>query len=451
MKKLLLINPVGRKSGYLMSKYSTFPPLGLAYVAAVTPSDWTVKIIDENFEPFTHEAADLVAITAFTSNVNRAYKIASGYRKQGTKVIMGGIHTSMIPDEVMEYADSVIVGEVEGIWGKVISDFENNRLAGKYVAPRVDLGDYKIIPRRELLHPDYLWKSVQTSRGCPFNCHFCSVSRYLGTQYRFRRAEDVLNELKSIEEPYIAFVDDNLIGYSPENIARARELFNGMIEQSLNKKWWMQTSINAADDEEVLRLAAKAGCMFVFIGFETISLNSLKNMKKGVNMKTGVANYKRVVDTFHKYGIGVFGAFIIGNDHETAKYYEELADYLVKSGIDMFQISILTPLPGTDLMDQMQAEERLIYKDFPCDWDKYRFSYVVHTPIESEIDRIYMADNYIKKRIYAFPTYPIRLFKSLLNLRSLKKFYAVYMMNRALKMSWENAHYYNKYPKQIRQ
>ena len=449
MKKLLLINPVGRKSGYLMSRYSTFAPLGLAYVAAVTPPDWSVKIADENFEPFTYEEADLVAITAFTSNVNRAYAIASEYRKRGTRVVMGGIHASMINDEVMLHADSVVIGEVEGIWPTVIADFEKDRLAPKYVGPRVDLEHFEITPRRDLLNAGYLWQSVQTSRGCPFNCSFCSVSRYLGTEYRHRRAEDVLDELKSIESAYIAFVDDNLSGYSPKSVERAKKLFKGMIEKSLGKKWWMQTSINAADDEEVVRLAAAAGCMFVFIGFETISLDSLKTMHKGVNVKTGVDNYRRVVDIFHKYGIGVFGAFIIGNDRETAGYYQKLADYLSTSGIDMFQISILTPLPGTGLMEQMQSDDRLIYSDFPADWDKYRFSYMVHTPHGTEIDRVYRADNYIKKRLYTFPSYPLRLFKSLLSLKSLKKFYAVYKLNQALKMSWQNAHYFSRYPKKI--
>ena len=449
MKKLLLVNPVGRKSGYLMSRFSTFSPLGLAYVAAATPATWEVKIADENFQPFKFEEADLVAITAFTSNINRAYEIAGMYRKNGTKVIMGGIHASMLPDEVMSYADSVIIGEVEDIWQAVLKDFDENKLAKKYIGPRVDMENYNIVPRRDLLNPNYMWESVQTSRGCPFNCHFCSVSRYLGKAYRCRKAEDVLKELSSIEKRHIAFVDDNLIGYSPESVQRAKKLFQGMIDQNLEKKWWMQTSINAADDEEVVALAARAGCMFVFIGFEAISLTSLKEMKKGINVKTGVDNYRRVVDTFHKYGIGVFGAFIIGNEFETKEYYKELADYLAHSGIDMFQISILTPLPGTDLMEEIITGDRLIYKDFPKDWDKYRFSYVVHKPKEIALETIYAADNYIKSRLYSFPTYPIRLLKSLFSLRNLKKVYATYKFNQALKLSWQNAHYYDKYPKDI--
>jgi radical SAM superfamily enzyme YgiQ (UPF0313 family) len=450
MKKLLLVNPVGRKSGYLMSKFSTFSPLGLAYVAAVTPKSWDVTIADENFEKFEYQPADLVAITAFTSNINRAYEIAALYRRNGTKVVMGGIHASMIPEEVMKYADSVVVGEVEGIWQQVISDFEENKLSRKYIGPRVDLENYKITPRRDLLSPEYKWQSIQTSRGCPFNCYFCSVSKYLGKAYRFRRARDVLAELQKIKSRYIAFVDDNLIGYSPESVDRSKRLFRGMIQQNVDKRWWMQTSINAADDEEVIKLAAEAGCMFVFIGFEAVSLESLKEMRKGINIRTGVDNYKHVVDVFHKYGIGVFGAFIIGNDHETVDYYKELGDFLVHSGIDMFQISILTPLPGTEFMDQMVKENRLIYRDFPRDWDKYRFSYMVHTPNKIEIDMVYQADNYIKNKIYSFPTYQVRLLKSLCGPKRFKSFYAVFKLNQALKKSWQNAHFYNKYGKKLR-
>jgi len=445
MKKLLLINPVGQKSGYLLSKFSTFSPLGLAYVAAVTPANWNVKIADENFDPFVYEEADLVAITALTSNINRAYEIAGIYRKQNIKVIIGGIHASMYYDEVSQYADAVVVGEVEGIWEKVINDFENNRLSTKYIGPRIDLTQFNIRPRRELLHPHYLWDSVQTSRGCPFECHFCSVSRYLGKKYRQRKAEDVLDELEDIKSEYIAFVDDNLIGYSAESKTRAKNIFEGMIKRGLEKKWWMQTSINAAEDEELVELAAKAGCMFAFIGFESISKNTLKDMKKEVNLKIGVDNYKRIVNTFHKHGIGILGAFVIGNDFESPAYYKQLANFLVRSGIDIVQISILTPLPGTKLMEQLVQENLLIYQKFPQDWDKYRFSYMVHHPREVEIDTIYIGNNYIKNRLYSFPNYQFRLLKSLLNLRNLTNFNAALKLNQALKKSWQNSHYFEKH------
>jgi radical SAM superfamily enzyme YgiQ (UPF0313 family) len=442
MKKLLLINPVGRRSGYLVSKYSTFQPLSLAYIAAVTPSHWEIKIADENIDTFEFEEADLVGITGFTSSINRAYEIARMYRDRKIKVIMGGIHSSMLPDEALQYADTVVVGEVEGIWKQVIEDFENNRLLPRYNGPRIDLSRTQIIPRHDLLHPKYFWNSVQTSRGCPFKCNFCSVSRYLGSEYRQRSAEDVLNELVGIKGKYITFIDDNLIGHSPESRNRAGELFKGMIGRGLHKKWWMQTSINAADDEDVIRLAAEAGCMYVFIGFETLNKNTLKDMKKGVNLEIGIENYKRVVDKFHKYGIGVLGSFVIGNDYESPRYYKLLADFLVGSGIDIVQISILTPLPGTALMEQMQREERLIYQDLPKEWDKYRFSYVVHRPRGVDENTVYSGNNYIKNRIYSFPFYQYRLFKSAYHITNPTNIYAVYKLNQSMKKSWQGTHYY---------
>lgn len=445
MKKLLLINPLGRKSGFLLSKFSTFAPLSLAYVAAATPAHWQVKILDENFDTFTFEEADLVGITAFTSNINKAYEIARIYREKGIKVVLGGIHASMMPDEAMQYADAVVIGEAEGIWKQVVTDFENNRLAVKYEGPRIDLEKENLRPRRDLLHPGYSWQSVQTSRGCPFNCSFCSVTTYLGSKYRQRCAQDVLDELKDIKSEYITFVDDNLIGHTVESRERARKLFQGMIDLKLSKKWWMQTSINAADDEEIIKLAARAGCLFVFIGFETIDKETLKDMKKGVNLKTGVDNYKKAVKAFHKHGIGVFGAFIIGNDYESGNYYKRLSDFLVHSGIDVFQISILTPLPGTELMAEVQDAKRLIFQEFPQDWDKYRFSYVVHHSVGVEEETIYTGDNYLKNRLYSFPIYPYRLLRSLFSLRNLFTFYAVMKVNQSMRKSWRNAHYYKTY------
>ncbi|MBW2437202.1 MAG: radical SAM protein [Desulfobacterales bacterium] len=449
MKKLLLINPVGRRSGLLLSRFSTFSPLGLAYVAAVTPPNWEVRIADENFDTFQFEEADLVGITAFTSNITRAYEIARQYRKRKIKVVIGGIHASMMPDEAQQFADSVVVGEVEDIWHKLLADFESNCLKPLYIGPRIEYGRSKILPRRDLLHPNYFWHSIQTSRGCPFNCHFCSVSRYLGNKFRQRSAQNVLAELADIKGQFLAFLDDNLIGYSPESKARTLELFNGMIKGGLNQKWWMQTSINAADDEHIIEAAAQAGCIFAFIGFETISKASLRDMKKGINIKIGVQNYQKVVDVFHKYGIAVYGAFIIGNDHESPAYYKQLARFLVRSGIDIIQITLLTPLPGTELMQHLLKEGRIIHSDYPQDWDKYRFSYMVHQPQDVQPHTIYIGNNYIKKNIYSFPNYPFRLVRSLFSLKNKTNFYATYKFNKALKKGWKNSHYYKEYPSDL--
>ena len=446
MKRLLLVNPVGRRSGFLLSRFSTVQPLSLAYVAAVTPPDWNVRIADEIFGEVGLEQVDLVGITAFTSNINRAYEIARMYRAAGVTVVLGGIHASMLPQEALSFADAVVVGEAEGVWGKVIEDFENARLGGVYEGPRISLDSSPPRPRRDLLNPSYLFQSVQTSRGCPFSCEFCSVSRYLGTAYRQREPDDVLDELARIQSRYILFLDDNLVGHSAESRDRAKRLFEGMIRKGLKKRWWMQTSINSADDDELLGLAARSGCMFAFIGFESIKEESLRDMKKGINIRIGVENYEKVIDAYHRHGMGVTGAFISGNDFESARYYKELARFLVHAGVDAVQFAILTPLPGTAFMDRMKREGRLLYENFPEDWAKYRLSHVVHETRGVDAEMVYRGENYVKNYLYSFPRNQYRKVKSLLGIRRLVNFYAVSRLNRAYKRAWQGSHYYKKYP-----
>jgi radical SAM superfamily enzyme YgiQ (UPF0313 family) len=446
MKRLLLINPVGRRSGFLLSRFSTVQPLSLAYVAGATPPDWDVAIADEVFGEAGTQKADLVGITAFTSNINRAYELADMYRAAGTKVVLGGIHASMLPEEALTHADAVVVGEAEGIWGKVLEDFENGRMRGAYAGPRLDLEGSSTRPRRDLLNPGYLFQSVQTSRGCPFNCEFCSVSNYLGTAYRQRSADDVLDELAGIRSRYILFLDDNLVGYSARSRDRAKQLFEGMIRKGLRKRWWMQTSINSADDDELLGLAARSGCMFAFIGFESINTETLRDMKKGINVKIGVENYRKVVKAYHRHGMGVTGAFISGNDYESVPYYKALAKFLLSAGIDAVQFAILTPLPGTAFMERMKREDRLLYHDFPQDWSKYRLSHVVHKTLGVDAPTIYQGENYVKSYIYSFPRNQLRMMRSFLSIRRPVSFFAVSRLNRAYKRAWQGAHYYKKHP-----
>lgn len=441
MKKLLLINPVGRKSGFLLSRYSTFPPLSLAYLAALTPADWQVTIIDENFDAFAFQEADLVGITAFTSNINRAYELCRVFREHNVPVILGGIHVSMMPDEALQHADAILVGEAEEIWAQVLADTAAGTLQRQYTGPHVDLEKISVHPRHDLMDSRYFWHSVQTSRGCPFDCSFCSVTKYLGKSFRQRSVDDVLAELEKIPGRYVTFVDDNLIGCSRNSFQRAKELFQGMIDRGLNKKWWMQTSVNSIEDEEVVRLAAAAGCTHVFIGFESVDQNILRSVDKGVNLKPGAENYKKVIQVYHKYGIAVLGAFIIGNDHESVDYYRQMARYLLHSGIDIIQITVLTPLPGTRLLDELQEQQRLSFCQFPEDWEKYRFSYMVHEPVGLNAELVYQGNNYIKQKIYGFPYFYLRLLRSLLSLRNWESFRAVYKANFAYRKGWENSHY----------
>lgn len=445
MKKLLLINPVSRRSGMLLSRFSLYPPLGLAYVAGATPPDWDVRIIDENFQPFQFEEADLVGITSFTATVNRAYQIARTYRDRGIKVIMGGVHASMAPDEAVRYVDAVVIGEVENIWGQVLRDFEENRLSQRYEGSKVDLSIPGVRPRRDLLHPDYAWDSIQTSRGCPYNCEFCSVSRYLGKEYRRRKVDDVLDELASMKSDRpIFFLDDNLIGHTKQDKLASEELFSGMIKNKFNKKWIMQWAVDAAEDDRLVELGARAGWTTAFVGFEAIDESTLRGMKKHQNLRAGLEGYVKAVKIFHRHHVGVVGLFILGSDDEPASYYEQLSDFLLRSGIDAFQITILTPLPGTALMERLLAEDRLLYKNFPEDWEKFRMSHVVFRPKGTTAEIIYEGNNHVKNRLYSFPTFQLRMLRSLFCLRSAYSFRAVYNYNKALKKGWENAHYYKK-------
>jgi radical SAM superfamily enzyme YgiQ (UPF0313 family) len=402
-KKLVLVNPVNpARTGLTVNRGSRFPPLGLGIVAALTPEHWDVELVDENWEPFTYREADLVGITAFTAAANRAYQIAAAYRARGVPVVMGGIHASMRPQEARAFVDAVVVGEAETVWPKVVADVEAGQLEPIYQGAWGDLVGLPH-PRRELFHPDYVFASVQTSRGCPMDCEFCSVTAFNGRRYRRRPPEEVLDELETISHEMLFFVDDNIIGYGQRSRDQALALFRGMVERGLDKHWFCQASLNFADDEEVLHWAGRAGCDMVFLGLEAEEVDALAEVNKQLNLRRGVESYERAFRRIHRAGIAVLGAFIFGMDGDTPEKLRQRTDYMIRSGTDVMQTTYLTPLPGTRLFEHLQAQGRLLYTDFPQDWERYDMTEVVHHPGRMPPQALSQTMRACNRRMYARP------------------------------------------------
>jgi len=380
--RLCLVNPrnplvsLTRKSRW--SKYRVWKPLGLLAVAGLTPPVWEISIIDENLDAPDYEAMprpDLVGITAFTSQANRAYELAGEFRRRGVPVVMGGIHASMCLDEARRHADSVVTGEAESIWAQVLEDARQGRLQPVYAGQHVNMAD---IPpaRHDLLTSGYAFGSIQTTRGCPLDCSFCSVSAFNGYRYRQRPIAKVVEEFRMIREKLVLIVDDNLIGTSVKHLARAKDLFRAMIRAKLRKKWICQLTINMGDDEELLALAAKAGCKGVFIGFESPTAEGLAEIGKKFNILKD-RDLRASVRRIQRHGIGVVGSFIMGLDTDRRGIGERIAEAADDYGVDILNALFLTPLPGTRLWDQMKDQGRIAADAFPGDWDYFTLSFPV--------------------------------------------------------------------------
>jgi len=360
------------------NRYRVWKPLSLMVLAGLTPSEWEISIVDENLGAPDYSAMprpDLVGITAFTSQANRAYEVAAHFRRLGVPVVMGGIHGTMCLEEVMERVDSVITGEGEGIWSQVLEDARHGSLKRRYDGGLAEITDVPIA-RHDLLATGYACGAIQTTRGCPLNCSFCSVTAFNGAHYRQRSIADVVREFQLIPEKHVLVVDDNLIGTRHEHIARAKDLFRAMARADLRKQWVAQASINFADDEEVLALAAKAGCIGVFIGFETPSPEGLREVGKKFNLLKD-RDFRASVRRIQRHGILVAGSFIIGLDVDEPGIGKDIAEVARGYGVDNLNALFLTPLPGTRLWDQMKSEDRIALNRFPEDWKYFTLTFPV--------------------------------------------------------------------------
>jgi radical SAM superfamily enzyme YgiQ (UPF0313 family) len=371
------------------NRYRVWKPLSLMVLAGLTPPEWEISIVDENLGAPDYAAMprpDLVGITAFTSQANRAYEVAAYFRRLGVPVVMGGIHATMCLDEVMERADSVVTREAEGIWPQVLEDARHGCLKRVYDGGLAEMND---VPpaRHDLLASGYAFGAIQTTRGCPLNCSFCSVTAFNGARYRQRPIPDVVREFQSIREKRVLVVDDNLIGTRPEHIARAKDLFRAMAQANLRKEWVSQATINFADDEELLVLAAKAGCRGVFVGFESPSSEGLREIGKKLNLLKG-RDFRASVRRIQRHNILVVGSFIIGLDVDERGVGKHIAEVARQYGVDNLNVLFLTPLPGTRLWDKMKSEDRLALDTFPEDWKYYTLTFPVAQYKQLSLDGI---------------------------------------------------------------
>ncbi|MEO0156294.1 MAG: radical SAM protein [candidate division WOR-3 bacterium] len=421
-RHLLLINPINQRFyknrvGLTANRATRFQPLGLGIIASLTPNNWKVTLIDENFASFCYQEADLVGITAFTAAAPRAYEIAQVFRSKKIPVVMGGFHITINPDEALHYAYSIVMGEAENIWPELIADFEKGNLKKIYWGTPADLNKLPI-PKRAIFSSQYVFCSIETSRGCPMDCKFCSVSAFYGKRQRFRPVDDIIKELKAIPQKRIFFVDDNIIGYTTSSKERLKDLCREMIEQQIKKDWWCQTSIKFGEDEELLNLAAKSGCKLLFIGIEAQDKPALMSINKKLNLKTGNQKMEIIFRRINEYGIGVIGAFMFGMDTDTMKTIKERTDYIIKSNANAIQITYLTPLPGTKLYEELYNQGRIIYTRYPEDWEHYTFAEVTYHPLGMTVNELENARKYVVRKIYNWCSVFKRFLKTLLSTKN---------------------------------
>ena len=319
--RIALVNPIaGNTAGY-HSIASKIPHLGLQVLGRLTPPQHQVELYDEIFgsEMFTERLRqrgfDLVGITAMTSGATRAYAIARLCRQHGVPTVFGGIHASTCPHEAQDYVDSVAIGECDTIWGQIVGDISKGRLQRRYHGGNPGLKD-GIGTSDQFLQPQngpYDVACIQTSRGCPVGCKFCSVTNFNGPTIRRRPVSKIIEEWNTIQKRFVFVVDDNFFGVGPHHALWAKDLLRELIKGGKRHPWFSQTTLNMGDDEEGLALAYQAGCRAMLIGFETFNKEQLQDFHKGIN-RLNVERYRELVAKFHRQGIAVFGGFILGGE-----------------------------------------------------------------------------------------------------------------------------------------
>ncbi len=344
---------------------ASLPSLGLLTLAGMTPQDLAVEYRDV---PDVHALTtlpgdyDVVAISSFSARIKDAYLLADRYRAIGTKVVLGGLHVTALPQEALEHADSLVLGEGEPMWPVLVADLERNHLEKIYDSrgSRFDLADAPM-PRFELLAPEHYNRvPVQTQRGCPFQCEFCAASILISPTYKLKPVQKVVAEVRHVKHlwpssPFIEFADDNTF----VNKIHSKKLMRALAAEHI--RWFTETDLSVAEDEELLQLMQESGCAQVLIGFESVSLGGLDGLELKTNWKARqLDNYKRAIERIQDHGITVNGCFILGLDHTGPESFDQVWRFVRESGLYEVQVTIQTAFPGTPLFERLRRCGRIL-------------------------------------------------------------------------------------------
>lgn len=346
--------------------HDAMEPLAFAVLAGVTPRHIQLELWDERVESIPLRLdSDLVAITVETYTARRAYQLADRFRAQGIKVVAGGYHATFLPEETLQHVDSVVCGDAELLWPQLLEDFQRGDLKPHYRQTGAMPMDGLVYDRSIFRGKRYgMVTPVQFSRGCRYACDFCSIHAFYGRTLVHRPVEEVVDEVRRLGRKLLFLVDDNLL----VDIERTSKLLRAMV--GLGVYWGCQISLDAACDDDFLKLLAASGCVAVLVGFESLDERNLVLMKKKWNLKYGT--YQAAIARFHQHGIMVYGSFIFGYDHDTSEVFQKTLDFALEARLFLVNFSALTPTPATGLYDRLQEQGRLLY---PSWWTDPRYSY----------------------------------------------------------------------------
>lgn len=345
------------------------PQLALYILEGLTPPGHEVKIVEEEVEPVNpDEECDLVGLSFMTANSSRAYHLAQEFKKRGKTVIFGGVHPTILPDEALQYADSVVIGEAEGVWEKLLNDFQHNTLKEKYHEPTPDLTKYVPKNFKNIIKKGFFnLVPIMTTRGCPYNCDFCCVTNLYGKKIRHISIENVVRDIEESGAKNYMFLDDNIIGHP----AYAKELFRAI--KPLHIHWVGQASISLVKDQELMCLAAESGCKSLFFGLESVSEEQLKTMRKTIK---DIDDLETALKKIRKMGILIHASMIFGFDNDTRSVFDDTVNFLIKNKISSVSFNVLTPYPGTKTYKDLKNAGRLLTND----WRYYDHNTVVFEP-----------------------------------------------------------------------